>query len=145
MHCLHVGYVGLMGNLHYFQILDFLLGWFGLDVAGDDYATRLREETRLAAEAAAHEEAELRKSRDSKEQKKQKEGGKPEETTAKPISKESPTPPEPAVERPKEPAKATPAKTTPKSPAKETKKEPARPPKTPEKTYELDNRRDAFP
>jgi len=30
-----------MGNIHFFEILDFFLGWAGYDVCGDDYATWL--------------------------------------------------------------------------------------------------------
>ncbi len=43
MHCVHVVHVGLMGNLHYVEILDWLLGWAGWDICGDDYATRLAQ------------------------------------------------------------------------------------------------------
>ena len=36
MHVFHVGYVGIMGNVHYNEILDFLLGWIGVDFSKDD-------------------------------------------------------------------------------------------------------------
>ena len=36
MHTLHVGYVGLILNVRYLEILDFLTGWFGADLCGDD-------------------------------------------------------------------------------------------------------------
>ena len=36
MHYIHVGYVGIVGNAHYTQMADFVLGLFGLDIAGDD-------------------------------------------------------------------------------------------------------------
>jgi len=51
MHVLHVGYVGIMGNLHYLEILDFVLGWPGWDISGDDKATWLAEQK--AAEESA--------------------------------------------------------------------------------------------
>jgi len=35
-HYLHLGFVGVTGNLNYREWPDFLLGWIGLDVAGDD-------------------------------------------------------------------------------------------------------------
>jgi hypothetical protein len=44
MHSLHVGHVGLMGNLHYLEILDFVLGWPGWDICRDDKATWLAEQ-----------------------------------------------------------------------------------------------------
>ena len=31
-----MGYVGLVVNLHYVQVIDGMLGWFGIDIAGDD-------------------------------------------------------------------------------------------------------------
>jgi len=36
VHYLHLGYVGLVGNIRYMEMLDFLLGWAGLDIACDD-------------------------------------------------------------------------------------------------------------
>jgi hypothetical protein len=36
MHVFHVGYVGIMGNIHYNEILDALLGWIGVDMSKDD-------------------------------------------------------------------------------------------------------------
>ena len=50
MHSLHVGYVGLMGNVHYLEILDFVLGIPGWDIVGDDKATWLAKQE--AAEQA---------------------------------------------------------------------------------------------
>ena len=44
MHTLHVGYVGLMGNLHYLEIVDFVLGIPGWDISGDDQATWLAKQ-----------------------------------------------------------------------------------------------------
>jgi len=35
-HYFHVGYVGLAGNVHYGEIGDFFLGWFGADICRDD-------------------------------------------------------------------------------------------------------------
>ncbi len=32
----HIGFVGLVGNLRYTEFIDFALGWFGLDISGDD-------------------------------------------------------------------------------------------------------------
>ncbi len=32
----HIGYVGLVWNLRYMEFVDFFLGWFGLDISGDD-------------------------------------------------------------------------------------------------------------
>ncbi len=36
MHSIHVGYVGLVGNARYGEMADFLLGFAGIDIAGDD-------------------------------------------------------------------------------------------------------------
>jgi len=36
VHCFHAGYAGLVFNARYVEVLDFLFGWFGLDLAGDD-------------------------------------------------------------------------------------------------------------
>jgi len=44
MHSLHVGHVGLMGNLHYLEMLDFVLGLPGWDICRDDKATWLAEQ-----------------------------------------------------------------------------------------------------
>ena len=41
MHSLHVGYVGVMGNLHYLEILDFVAGLPGGDLTGDDKAAQI--------------------------------------------------------------------------------------------------------
>jgi len=41
MHTLHVGHVGLMGNVHYLEILDWILAWLGHDIRNDDLATAL--------------------------------------------------------------------------------------------------------
>ncbi|MFW6162727.1 MAG: hypothetical protein ACODAJ_08135, partial [Planctomycetota bacterium] len=58
MHSLHVGHVGLMGNLHYLEILDFVLGLPGYDIAGDDKATWLaKQEAAQQAVASAPDEA----------------------------------------------------------------------------------------
>jgi len=35
-HYLHLGYVGVTGNIHYAEIADFFLGWAGLDISRDD-------------------------------------------------------------------------------------------------------------
>lgn len=35
-HYLHLGFVGLMSNLRYLEMADFLLGWGTLDILGDD-------------------------------------------------------------------------------------------------------------
>jgi len=40
MHYFHAGYGGLVLNLRYTEILDFLGGWFGYDLAGDDEGKR---------------------------------------------------------------------------------------------------------
>ena len=47
-----------MGNIHFLQILDFVVGWTGYDISGDDKATWLAKQevvgrSRLAAAAAA--------------------------------------------------------------------------------------------
>ena len=49
MHSLHVVYVGLMGNIHYLEILDWLAGWAGYDIMKDDALTayRLKEQGKL--------------------------------------------------------------------------------------------------
>ena len=36
LHLLHLGYAGLVANLRYWELLDFILGWTTLDVACDD-------------------------------------------------------------------------------------------------------------
>lgn len=36
LHSLHLGYVGVVANLRYLELLDFLLGWTTLDIACDD-------------------------------------------------------------------------------------------------------------
>jgi hypothetical protein len=35
-HYLHLGFLGLAGNLHYKEIADFALGFFGVDICKDD-------------------------------------------------------------------------------------------------------------
>jgi hypothetical protein len=32
----HIAYVGLVWNARYMEMVDFALGWAGLDIAGDD-------------------------------------------------------------------------------------------------------------
>ena len=49
MHVFHVGYVGLMGNIHYAEILDCLVGWFGADLSKDDGGSLDAEEPGLEA------------------------------------------------------------------------------------------------
>jgi len=39
IHCIHLGHYGFILNLRYFMIADFLAGWFGADLAGDDGRT----------------------------------------------------------------------------------------------------------
>jgi len=51
-HYLHLGFIGLAGNLHYKEMLDFLLGFVGVDISGDDRRTALREKP-ARAEAGA--------------------------------------------------------------------------------------------
>ncbi|MBL7223956.1 MAG: hypothetical protein ISS72_08885, partial [Candidatus Brocadiae bacterium] len=53
MHSLHVGYVGLMGNLHYIEIVDFILGIPGWDIRGDDKATWLVKQEKARSEQEA--------------------------------------------------------------------------------------------
>ncbi len=36
LHYVHIGWVGIAGNLRYLQIMDFALGWFGVDLCFDD-------------------------------------------------------------------------------------------------------------
>jgi len=36
MHYLHLGHVGLVANFRWTEIADFFLGWFTIDLAGDD-------------------------------------------------------------------------------------------------------------
>ena len=36
IHCIHLGHYGFIANLRYLGVLDFLLGWVGLDLCGDD-------------------------------------------------------------------------------------------------------------
>jgi hypothetical protein len=40
-HYLHLGFLGMAGNLHYKEILDCTLGWVGVDICNDDQS-RLR-------------------------------------------------------------------------------------------------------
>jgi len=53
-HYLHLGFIGLTANINYKDIPDFFLGWFGLDIVGDDNraakaeAVKKRLETRAA-------------------------------------------------------------------------------------------------
>lgn len=58
----HLGYVGIVWNLRYMEILDFALGWVGLDISGDDgYAVgkwsfpRRRQEARLTETKVAYQ------------------------------------------------------------------------------------------
>jgi len=51
MHSLHVVHVGVMGNIHYKEILDWLLGWFGADISKDDTES-LAEREREAPQKA---------------------------------------------------------------------------------------------
>jgi len=41
-----VGYVGLIGNIHFSEILDFIVGWAGFDLSKDDWATRIANRER---------------------------------------------------------------------------------------------------
>ncbi len=36
VHYLHLGYLGVVANIRYYEALDFLAGWFFLDPSGDD-------------------------------------------------------------------------------------------------------------
>jgi hypothetical protein len=36
IHYIHLGYVGFVGNLRYLEMLDFMLGFAAIDIAGDD-------------------------------------------------------------------------------------------------------------
>jgi hypothetical protein len=36
VHLIHLGYVGLSGNLRYTELVQFVVGWFGLDITGHD-------------------------------------------------------------------------------------------------------------
>jgi len=36
MKSLHLGYGGMVANVRFLEIVDFLLGWYGLDLCGDD-------------------------------------------------------------------------------------------------------------
>lgn len=36
MHTFHVGYVGIILNIRYLEIVNFMTGWFGLDLTGED-------------------------------------------------------------------------------------------------------------
>ena len=139
MKSIHVGYVGLMGNLHYFQILDFLLGWFTLDLAGDDYATRLARraaELEEPKEPAASAESPPPKGKVAPAPKEPTPKTRPQPAPAKPPKvepeppEEVPPPEESAVatrpEPPKPPPKPAP-KTRPKPLAQEMPKKPVRP------------------
>ncbi|HPD14456.1 MAG TPA: hypothetical protein PLE19_05875 [Planctomycetota bacterium] len=41
-----MGYVGLIGNIHFTEILDFIVGWVGFDLSKDDWATRIANRER---------------------------------------------------------------------------------------------------
>jgi len=45
-HYFHLGFVGVTGNINYKDIPDFFLGWFGLDICGDD-----QREAKMASRA----------------------------------------------------------------------------------------------
>ena len=51
--------MGLTGNVHFYEMLDWLLGWFTYDISHDDlatyYAMRERAEKELAASQPADE------------------------------------------------------------------------------------------
>lgn len=85
-----MGYVGIIGNIHFTEIFDFLAGWLGFDPKKDDWATRIAERERAGKDA---------------------EDGKPTEPAEKPGEepREAP-PPKPAEELPppKKPEKKTP-------------------------------------
>ncbi len=83
-----------MGNIHFTEILDFFLGWFGFDTGNDDWATRLTEEEK-ALQAPPGEP--------SKD---------PEKEPSKELSKEPPKEP------PKAPPKKPPDEPPPKKPEK---------------------------
>jgi len=53
-HYLHLGFIGVTGNISYKEIPDFFLGWFGVDICNDDTrdvakATRDQRVRKLAA------------------------------------------------------------------------------------------------
>ncbi len=53
-HYFHLGFIGVTGNVNYKDIPDFFLGWFGLDICGDDnrVAKQVAREEQLRARSA---------------------------------------------------------------------------------------------
>ena len=51
MHTIHVVHVGVMGNVHYKEILDWLLGWFGVDISKDDTESLAEREREVQPKA----------------------------------------------------------------------------------------------
>jgi len=51
-HYLHLGFVGVTGNLNYKEWADFFLGWFGVDISDDDGRALERPATRQATVSA---------------------------------------------------------------------------------------------
>jgi len=100
MHCIHVGYVGVEVNIHYAELADFFLGWFGLDITADDGTYRADHEEQPSVQAEEPSKARAK------------------EPVARPVP--GPAPP-PAREPAKEPTK---------EPAKEPNKKPAKAPTT---------------
>lgn len=79
MHTFHVGYVGLILNIRYLELLNFFTGWFGLDLTGEDadprgkwpwqsdYSGNMPERLRnLEAQPVPPAESPLEKPRDEK-------------------------------------------------------------------------------
>jgi len=116
-----------MANIYYLQILDFLVGWFGWDICGDDAATRIaREEASKGAEPFDSEDS--------------GEAPAPPKESAKPPpgpapAKATQAPPKKGVAPPKEHS-PEPTPTPPKPLPKPVTREPVKKPKTPHKDLE---------
>jgi len=85
-----------MGNIHFTEILDFVVGWAGFDLSKDDWLTRLVAEDR-ALDAGAQD---LSKEPGG-EPAKGADNAPPEEPAKKPPDEEKPPPPK---AKPKDPA-----------------------------------------
>jgi len=78
-----------MGNVHFTEIADFILGWLTLDISKDDWATRIADEERALNG--------LETGKPTEPAKEPPEGPPEEPPKAKPPEEPPPTP------RPKEP------------------------------------------
>ena len=98
-----MGYVGLVVNLHYVQVIDGMLGWFGIDIAGDD-GRRLGLWPWQTDERAAETPAPARPTERPKEPPKERPTVRPvqpvkEQPNVRPMTDRGTQPPRPAPVR----------------------------------------------